>query len=69
MGCGVIVGVRVGVAGMLVKVGLDIGVADAGDAVGEGCTLQAEAIKMPNRSNDNTSRRVRMIDSSLSKAV
>ena len=30
---------------------------------------QAEAIKMPNRSNDNTSRRVRMIDSSLSKAV
>lgn len=57
VGCGVIVGVGVDVAGMLVDVGLFSGVALARVAVGEGGALQAATRKMPSKTKISTSIR------------
>jgi hypothetical protein len=69
VGCGVIVGVGVDVAGMLVDVGLFSGVALARVAVGEGGALQAVTRKMPNRSENSTSMREKIEGVSIPSAV
>ena len=69
VGSGVMVGVGVRVAGMLVDVGLNSGVALGALVVGDGGLLQAAASRMPNRSNANNTRRVKSIDMHLPSGV
>ncbi len=69
VGSGVIVGVGVRVAGMLVDVGLNSGVVLGAIVVGDGGALQAATSRMPHRSNDDNTRRVKSIDVLLPSAV